>query len=112
MKRDKYIQKIGALISSQNYFFEELKSFETSGVIKNLRLLGTILAFEVHTHEEDGYLHNIGADFTKFCLQNGVYLRAMGNTIYVMPPYCIRKKELEKTYDVIKEFLNSLIKKN
>ena len=110
LKRDKCTQKIENLLSSQICFFEKLKSFETSAVIRNLRLLGTILAFEVNTHEEDGYLHNVGAEFTKFCLQHGVYLRAMGNTIYVMPPYCIRKKELKKTYDVIKEFLNSLTK--
>ena len=112
LKRDKYIQKIEALVSDQKSFFKELKSFETDSVIKNLRLLGTILAFEVNTSEEDGYLHNVGADFTNFCLDHGVYLRAMGNTIYVMPPYCIKKTEIEKTYDVIKAFLNSLNKKN
>jgi adenosylmethionine-8-amino-7-oxononanoate aminotransferase len=108
LKQVKCILKIEAFVSNQNNFFEALKPFETSSIIKNLRLLGTILAFEVHTIEADGYLHHIGAGFTKFCLQRGVYLRAMGNTIYVMPPYCIRKKELEKIYEVIKDFLGTL----
>jgi len=44
-------------------------------------------------------------------LRNGVYLRALGNTIYVMPPYCITKKELGKVYSVVKSFLESVIKK-
>lgn len=100
-------QQIEAIVNQQKYFFTKMNSFENKNIIKNLRHFGTILAFEVNTNEEDGYLHNIGTEFTKFCLQNGVYLRAMGNTIYVMPPYCITKKELKKVYSVIENFLES-----
>jgi adenosylmethionine-8-amino-7-oxononanoate aminotransferase len=100
-------QQIEAIVYQQNYFYTKMKSFENKNIIKNLRHFGTILAFEVNTNEEDGYLQNIGAEFTKFCMQNGVYLRAMGNTIYVMPPYCITKKELRKVYSVIENFLES-----
>ena len=107
LRRQKCVQRIEELINQQTFFFNKLKSFEDKNIIKNLRHLGTILAFEVHTNEEDGYLHNIGAEFTKFCLQKGVYLRAMGNTIYVMPPYCITKKELNKVYKVIEDFLEA-----
>jgi adenosylmethionine-8-amino-7-oxononanoate aminotransferase len=107
LRRQKFMQRIEVLINQQTFFFNKLKSFEDKNIIKNLRHLGTILAFEVHTNEEDGYLANIGTEFTKFCLQKGVYLRAMGNTIYVMPPYCITKKELNKVYKVIETFLEA-----
>jgi len=109
LQRPKCRQRIEEIINQQKYFFNKMKSFEAKNIIKNLRHFGTILAFEVNTNEEDGYLHNIGTEFTKYCLQNGVYLRAMGNTIYVMPPYCITKKELIKVYSVIESFLETAI---
>lgn len=105
LQRHKCTEQIEEIVYQQKYFFTKMKLYEDKNFIKNLRHFGTILAFEVNTNEEDGYLHNIGAEFTKFCLQNGVYLRAMGNTIYTMPPYCISKKELKKVYSVIEKFL-------
>ncbi|MDQ6902501.1 MAG: adenosylmethionine--8-amino-7-oxononanoate transaminase [Bacteroidota bacterium] len=106
IQRDKAKERIENLLESQQYYFEELKCFEEKNIIKNLRLLGTIVAFEVNTKEKDGYLHNMATEFSAYCLDMGVYLRAMGNTIYTMPPYCITKKELKKVYTVIEDFLN------
>ncbi|MEO6218900.1 MAG: adenosylmethionine--8-amino-7-oxononanoate transaminase [Ginsengibacter sp.] len=105
LRKKKCIQKIKKLVSKQKNFINNLKIFQQKNTIKNLRQLGTIIAFEVNTPEVDGYLHNITSDFTQFCLGKGVYLRSLGNTVYLMPPYCIRKKELEEIYCVIKEFL-------
>jgi adenosylmethionine-8-amino-7-oxononanoate aminotransferase len=62
--------------------------------------LGTILAFELESGN-DGYLNNISSSIQKNALQNGVLLRPLGNTVYVMPPYCIREEELENVYRVI-----------
>ncbi len=110
LKNNKCINRIQEIVNEQNYFYNQLKISEEKNIIKNLRHLGTIVSFEINTDEEDGYLQNIGASFTKFCLQEGVYLRAMGNTVYTMPPYCITKKELKKVYRVIGEFLETLRK--
>ncbi|MDQ2753058.1 MAG: adenosylmethionine--8-amino-7-oxononanoate transaminase, partial [Bacteroidota bacterium] len=68
--------------------------------IKNLRLLGTIAAFEI-TEGEDEYLNNISTIITSRCLEQGVYIRPLGNTVYLMPPYCITQNQLNKVYDVI-----------
>lgn len=109
LQKKKCRQKIENIIFAQKAFAGKMQIFEQQNIIKNLRHLGTIIAFEVNTSEVDGYLHNITFDFTKFCLGKGVYLRSLGNTIYIMPPYCIRKKELKKIYDVIEEFLAKII---
>ncbi|MEO6289911.1 MAG: adenosylmethionine--8-amino-7-oxononanoate transaminase [Ginsengibacter sp.] len=101
-------EKINRLVCMQKSLVEKLQTFQQKNLIRNIRQLGTIMAFEIVTNEHDGYLHNISNDFTKFCLAKGVYLRALGNTIYVMPPYCIRKKELEKIHTVVKEFLEHI----
>ena len=106
------MQRIEEIANQQKNFLESLNSFEKENIIKNLRHTGTICAFEIHTNENDNYLHNIGSQFTDYCLQNGVYLRALGNTIYIMPPYCITKKELRRVYSVAETFLQSIINKD
>ena len=105
LQKNKQRLQIEEIVSTQNEFVKILQPFETQNIIKNLRQLGTIMAFEVNTNEKDGYLQNIGMEFTNYCLDNGVYLRALGNTIYMMPPYCITKKELKKIHDTIINFL-------
>jgi len=76
--------------------------------VKNLRSIGTILAFEIESGQ-DGYLNTIGKEVTQQALQQGVYLRPLGNTVYIMPPYCIRQEELQKVYDVIIGILATVI---
>jgi adenosylmethionine-8-amino-7-oxononanoate aminotransferase len=68
------------------------------------------MAFELCTPEKDNYLNAISKDFTAFSMKHGIYLRSMGNTIYVMPPYCITSKELKKIYSVIVEFIKKYVK--
>ena len=36
-----------------------------------------------------------------FFLARGLLLRPLGNTIYVMPPYCVTAAELDLVYDAI-----------
>ncbi|MEP7319524.1 MAG: aminotransferase class III-fold pyridoxal phosphate-dependent enzyme, partial [Panacibacter sp.] len=72
---------------------------------KNLRCLGTILAFEI-TQGKDEYLNNISSVITQKCLQRGVYMRPLGNTVYIMPPYCISPDDLNKIYETIILLLN------
>ncbi|MGL6269382.1 MAG: aminotransferase class III-fold pyridoxal phosphate-dependent enzyme, partial [Chitinophagaceae bacterium] len=68
--------------------------------IRNPRQMGTIAAFEI-ANGADEYLNNISSIITQKCLEQGVYLRPLGNTVYIMPPYCITKEELEKVYMVL-----------
>jgi adenosylmethionine-8-amino-7-oxononanoate aminotransferase len=68
--------------------------------VKNLRQLGTILAFEVIS-ENDHYLNTIGPAITQQALQKGIYLRPLGNTVYIMPPYCITADQLKTLHDFL-----------
>ena len=68
--------------------------------IRNPRQLGTIAAFEISSGADE-YLNNISGSITQKCLEQGVYLRPLGNTVYIMPPYCITPQELSKVYAVI-----------
>ena len=73
-------------------------------LVRNVRIAGTIIAFEIKTGE-DGYINTIGADISRQSLENGIYLRPLGNTVYIMPPYCITAEELQQVYDFLEKFL-------
>jgi adenosylmethionine-8-amino-7-oxononanoate aminotransferase len=75
--------------------------------IRNVRALGTILAFEVAVGKDE-YLNNISTIITQMVIKKSVYLRPLGNTIYIMPPYCITEDELSKIYSVILSVLEEL----
>jgi adenosylmethionine-8-amino-7-oxononanoate aminotransferase len=57
--------------------------------VRNFRQRGMILAWEVATDRED---------FARWCfaqaLAQGVLLRPIGNTVYVMPPYIVTAEEM------------------
>lgn len=100
------LQKEDCLRSIQNISFQNkkfisgLESSNEKRRIKNIRQLGTIAAFEIITGNDE-YLNNISFSVTKQAMENGIYLRPLGNTVYIMPPYCISGEELEKVYDFL-----------
>jgi len=93
-------EKIEWLTEQNKEFANHLESDISSTVIKNIRTLGTLLAFEI-VEGKDEYLNNISGTITEKALNEGVYIRPLGNTVYIMPPYCITKEELEKVYDTL-----------
>jgi adenosylmethionine---8-amino-7-oxononanoate aminotransferase len=66
----------------------------------NIRILGTILAFEINTGK-DGYINEVSATIMGQAMSQGIYLRPLGNTVYLMPPYCITPEQLRKIYKFI-----------
>lgn len=91
------IQKIKNISESNLEFAKQLKQVKG---IKDVRVRGTILAFEIE-QGKDEYLNTVSAVFTKKALDKNVYLRPLGNTVYIMPPYCVTNAELNKIYSVI-----------
>lgn len=109
IQKDSCLKNIENIISHHQKFLKKLKAFEKKNFIKDVRQIGTIVAFEMCTSENDNYLNNISKSFTEFSMKHGVYLRSMGNTIYVMPPYCTTSKQLKKIYSVIIHFIEKYI---
>lgn len=101
------LQQIQLIAEKNRAFITKLQHSRYSGKLKNIRMLGTIVAFEID-NGEDAYLNNIGAEFTREALQRGVFIRPLGNTVYIMPPYCVNKTELQVIYLTIEEILSTL----
>jgi adenosylmethionine-8-amino-7-oxononanoate aminotransferase len=77
--------------------------------IENIRQCGTILAMDVKSEAPTNYFNSLSDTLTAAFLKRGVLLRPLGNTLYIMPPYCITRDELQIVYSVIEEVLDGPI---
>jgi adenosylmethionine-8-amino-7-oxononanoate aminotransferase len=100
-EQENSLQKVNSISEQNIVFAQQLRQLNG---IKNVRVLGTILAFEI-AQGSDEYLNNVSSIITKTSLEKGVYIRPLGNTVYIMPPYCITEEELQKVYAVILELI-------
>jgi adenosylmethionine-8-amino-7-oxononanoate aminotransferase len=74
--------------------------------VKSTRTLGVIFALDL-----DIKMQRYGALREKLLahfMENGVFLRPLGNTIYIQPPYTIAKSALQKVYNTIESCLDSI----
>lgn len=69
----------------------------------NGRRMGTIAAIDLLTTGENGYMADVAPALRAFFLGHGLLLRPLGNTIYIMPPYCISDTGLQKIFTAVKE---------
>jgi adenosylmethionine-8-amino-7-oxononanoate aminotransferase len=88
---------------------EQMFKLEARFDIENARVLGGIAAFELRGASCD-YGVAAGAPLLQFAQQKGVIIRPLGNTVYLMPPYCVTKDELNLVFDVIGSYLESYAK--
>ncbi len=79
---------------------QRLAQFTGDARFQNVRRLGTIAALDLKV-ADPGYLAGLGPELTAFFHARGILLRPLGNTIYVMPPYCVTAAELDLVYDAI-----------
>jgi adenosylmethionine-8-amino-7-oxononanoate aminotransferase len=69
-----------------------------------LRIQGTIAAFDAAAPEGVGPAEH-GARMRRFFLERGLLLRPLGNTIYLLPPYCTTDEQLDRAYAGVAEGL-------
>ena len=96
------IQRITA---NHNRFKAEIMNH---AAVKEVRVIGTILALELKNDEGTSYTNSIRKKIYPFFLERGILLRPLGNVLYVLPPYIITDEELVLIYTAIKEFINGL----
>jgi adenosylmethionine---8-amino-7-oxononanoate aminotransferase len=79
----------------------ELVRFEGDERFSSVRQCGTIAALDLKVGAA-GYMAEVGPALSAYFIERGILLRPLGNTIYVMPPYCITGDELGSVYDAIR----------
>jgi len=78
-----------------------IKRNEDNSFLKNIRSTGTILAMDFKTDDSTSYFNSFRDRLYRYFLDKGIILRPLGNTVYVMPPYCITGDELNSVYSAI-----------
>lgn len=86
---------------------QAISPFRKDTRFRNVRLLGTIAALDLITGDT-GYLAEIAPKLQTFFRERNVLLRPLGNTIYVMPPYCVTAADLDEIYAGIREAADML----
>ncbi|MDT9600817.1 adenosylmethionine--8-amino-7-oxononanoate transaminase [Sphingosinicella rhizophila] len=93
-KEEPVLERIAALGQRQSARLASLRG------VTNRRQIGTITAMEMEQPKCD-YLSELGPKLLRFFLDRDLLLRPLGNSIYVMPPYCIDEADLDKIYEAI-----------
>ena len=89
----------------ETFHRKKLKKFKHHKNILDARVCGTIAALEVKLKKQ-GYDSPFAEEFTARAIKNGLFLRPLGNIIYILPPYCISNSELEHIWSFIEEELS------
>lgn len=73
--------------------------------VKSTRQLGVIFALDLNIEMER--YGNLRDKLFSFFMENGVCLRPLGNTVYILAPYVITNQELERIYQIIEKSLDT-----
>jgi len=98
-REEPVLERIAGLAARQGSRLAELA---TLPAVRNARQIGTITAIEIADGASD-YLSTLGPRLSALFRDRNLLLRPLGNTVYVMPPYCIEDADLDLIYAAIGE---------
>ena len=86
---------------------EAMAHFAARPDVSGTRHTGTIMAFDLRV-DDPGYLSGVGPKLYRFCLGEGVLLRPLGQTLYMLPPYCISRDDLNAIVTTLDRALDAV----
>tara|TARA_B100000963_G_scaffold83286_1_gene70999 strand:+ start:4189 stop:5490 length:1302 start_codon:yes stop_codon:yes gene_type:complete len=92
----------------QDKHFSLIEKLKHLPNIKKIRICGTVVAFDLEMGSNSGYLNSIGKKIKALAMDKGLFIRPLGNVIYLLPPLCTTDQQLEKCYQIIYEILLNL----
>ena len=91
------LARIATLAAMQT---ERLERFRDDARFEHVRQAGTITAMDVRA-PDGGYFAALGPKLAAALQVGEVLLRPLGNTLYVLPPYCVTEDDLDRVYGAI-----------
>ncbi|MCW2367596.1 adenosylmethionine-8-amino-7-oxononanoate aminotransferase [Sphingobium sp. B7D2B] len=85
---------------------EGLATLAGLGRLHNPRRIGAIAAIDMVV-PDGGYLSDVAPRLRAHALAQGLLLRPLGNTIYLMPPYCTTPAEIAQAFSVIADAVDT-----
>jgi adenosylmethionine-8-amino-7-oxononanoate aminotransferase len=105
MESQKTWESIERISSRNQHFLQEIRNHST---VKDARCIGTILAIEINVSNESSYFNSMRDEAYHFFLENGLWIRPLGNVIFVNPPYCLTHSEQNRIFAILKSFLKKI----
>ena len=105
IEREETSDGVKRIIQKHKDFIKVLRTREE---VQAVRQIGTILAFDVKSSSKTSYFNKSRDTLYQFFIDKGIIMRPLGNTLYLVPPYCITNNELDLLYNAIKSLLNQI----
>lgn len=100
LKSDDIQNNIIRIIASHQEFGKHIQNHPK---VASIRQTGIIFALDLDIEMER--YGNLRDKLFQFFMKNGVFLRPLGNTIYIQAPYVISKEQLQKVYQIVEDAL-------
>lgn len=97
LQTDEVQENISNIVRWHQEFNEEVKNHPK---VAGTRQLGVIYALDLNVKMER--YGNLRDRLFKHFMDSGVFLRPLGNTIYILAPFIISKEQMERIYDAIR----------
>ena len=101
LQSDEIQSNITRIINSHKQFAKKISNHPK---VKTVRQQGVIFSLEVN-QEQDSMYGSLRDKLFNFYMNEGVYLRPLGNTVYILPPFVITDAQLQKIYSTIEKSL-------
>lgn len=101
-EKGKYLRERAQEIFKDKYYV---------GEYRQIGLIGAIELVQNKEKEDFPAGERAGYEIYKIALKKGALLRPLGNTIYFMPPYIIKKEEIDRMLEICKESIEEYLEK-
>jgi adenosylmethionine-8-amino-7-oxononanoate aminotransferase len=99
-KEEKTLERLEKIMPLFHSHLEEFRRFPLAGDVRYIGMIGAVeLVKDKKTKKGFDFKERIGFKIYKEGLKRNIILRPLGDVIYLFPPLCIKRKELE---DILK----------
>lgn len=99
------LTQIQAISTNQHHLLEKLAQHPA---VQRPRQCGTITAFEIINKKNSTSSNSAAGQWLReYMRAQGILLRPLGATVYLIPPYCITTSALEKIYSTLHQGLDA-----
>ena len=109
-EEEQTLEKLRPMCEQLRAGLEALRTRPHVGDVRHLGMIGAVELFkDVSTKESYPLIDRIGMKVCAEMRQRGVLTRPIGNTIVLMPPYCITSAQLDRVLSVLAEAIRAVV---